>query len=612
MPERARPWIPPAVALALTLLGVGWLVLRVRAAIGGPFVSPLDDAYIHLGVARNLAEHGTWGLNPAEHASASTSPLWTAAIATVFLTIGAQEEVGVLLALASGALLLWVGALSLRDEGLSERAVLAGLILLVLAVPLPFLAALGMEHVLHAALALALVRAALGSGNALCVFLLAAAATLTRYESLALAGGLSLLLARERPRLALASLSGAALAVLGFGLYSLGSGSLFLPNSVLLKAVSGRDLWASLGAAIAEGAPLLALAVAVSLGAAALETGALHRRRAALFALTVLSQLFLGRMGWLYRYEAWLVAWGALLLVSPARLLWRRPGAWALALVLATPLGWRSLQAMERYVVGARFNADVDLTLARWVASEWPDATIAAHDIGALSFLTDATLVDVIGLGTDEIAALKLESQLTPARAEALFAARGVDLAITGRDWLGGEQPASFLEVARLWAPFPEGPGEFETVIWSVDPADQPRLLASLDALERSLSPRARLERVNEVVVELDSVQLSGAAVQREPDQLAFYTNGAGSFLTPIDGELSLTLWGSLAEGRGPRVRVLLRGGEQALEAGTSPRRVRLGRAQAGERVEILYEDDATDASGGDRNLFLREITLRP
>src|ERR1043165_7424208 len=38
---------------------------------------PLDDTWIHLTYARNLAEHGEWAFRLGEHSSGSTSPLWT-------------------------------------------------------------------------------------------------------------------------------------------------------------------------------------------------------------------------------------------------------------------------------------------------------------------------------------------------------------------------------------------------------------------------------------------------------------------------------------------------------------------------------------------------------
>jgi hypothetical protein len=46
---------------------------------------PLDDAWIHLTYARNLAEHGEWAFRLGEQSAGSTSPLWTALLSIGFL-----------------------------------------------------------------------------------------------------------------------------------------------------------------------------------------------------------------------------------------------------------------------------------------------------------------------------------------------------------------------------------------------------------------------------------------------------------------------------------------------------------------------------------------------
>lgn len=610
---------PVSVALAITTASVFGLIFAITT-VTGELVYPLDDAYIHLGVARNLAEHGAWGVNPGEFASASSSPLWTALLAAVFLLTGPSAWVALVANLLAAALLLGVAARWLRDEGVGDHSVRAGLVALVLAVPLPFLAALGMEHVLQVATVLLLVRAgerARGARNLALLALSAAVAALVRFEGAFVAGWLGLaLLAERRVAAAVASAGGAALAIGGFGALSLWLGGLFLPNSVVMKAVADRDWWSGLVSALDASGAVLALAAAASLGAAALDTGALHRRRVTLFVLVAATHLALARVGWLFRYEAYLVAWGTLLLVSPARLLLARPDRRGLllpaALALAVPLAVRSTEACYRYVVGARFHFDVDVSIARWVAIAWPDATIAAHNLGALSFFTDATLVDVAGIGTNEITTLHLKGGLNPDSASEVLSRRGVHFAVTGRTWMEGSPPTVFEEAASLVAPYPSGSGEFETVIWSVDPAARPRLLAGLAEARDGWSGRVRLVVSGEVALPLERATLTGAAVQHEGGGIAFYTNGSADLHLPVPGRLQLTLWGTEADGRPPRLRAWLGDREVEVQATVESRVVDLGPVEADEHLRLLYEDDLIDLEGRDRNLFVPRVVLSP
>ena len=77
----------PAISLYLGLVGILlWLSL---ARTGGTFVYAQDDPYIHLALARTLADHGVWGIRPTEFTSASSSPLWTVLLAVLW-KLGAQ------------------------------------------------------------------------------------------------------------------------------------------------------------------------------------------------------------------------------------------------------------------------------------------------------------------------------------------------------------------------------------------------------------------------------------------------------------------------------------------------------------------------------------------
>jgi 4-amino-4-deoxy-L-arabinose transferase-like glycosyltransferase len=80
-----------------------WLLAEVARLKGG-LGFPLDDSWIHLQFARNLAHGAGLSYNPGDLVTGSTAPLWTALLAVLFLLPGSvlawTQLLGVLLYLA--------------------------------------------------------------------------------------------------------------------------------------------------------------------------------------------------------------------------------------------------------------------------------------------------------------------------------------------------------------------------------------------------------------------------------------------------------------------------------------------------------------------------------
>jgi hypothetical protein len=89
----ARPEGTPLLPLRLLLLLAG-LVACLRylfaeiSRLKGGLGFPLDDSWIHLQFARNLAHGAGLSYNPGELVTGSTAPLWTALLALLFLLPG--------------------------------------------------------------------------------------------------------------------------------------------------------------------------------------------------------------------------------------------------------------------------------------------------------------------------------------------------------------------------------------------------------------------------------------------------------------------------------------------------------------------------------------------
>lgn len=603
-----RPSAPLGVALALSvtaMAGVAGLGWGERG-----WVSPLDDAYIHVAVARDLVEHGTWGVNPGEFASASSSPGWTLLLAATFAALGVHPELALAWNAIAVALVLFVADGWLRGAGLEARPRAAWLLGLSVAVPLPFLGALGMEHVLQLGTVLALVRAAEEDRRPGLLAALAALACAVRYESLFVAGWLgALLIARRRPPAGLAVLLGGVAPVLAFGWVSVASAGLFVPNSLVMKAVVGHDAWEAAHVALRDGGAVVVLCVAVAslaLGGADPGRGQGTRGvRSALFVCVALTHLVIARVGWLYRYEAWLVGWGVLV-IGLEGVRGARAGRILVGAVVAAPLLVRAVDAFDAYAPGSRLQSDVNVALARWVEAEWPNAVIAVDDLGAIAALTHARTVDLAGLGTTEITLLHIEGQWGAAQVSEVLARRGVGMAITGPRWKGLVPPPDVAPVASVWTEF--GGEQLETVIWCVDPSLMARLMASVSRLQ--VSDRVRVDRVGELRVDLDLATLTGAAVQREGEGVSFYTSGSAEWLVPVDGTLVLVVDGTPAEGRAARFAVETPAGAVELQAEVGPSRVVVGPVRAGDHVTLRYDDDLVDAEGRDRNLFVRRVVI--
>jgi hypothetical protein len=130
-------------------LGVGLYILA--AALTYRIGFPLDDSWIHLTYARNLALLGEWAFFPGQSSAGSTSPLWTFLLAIGFLLPGAPYLWTYFLGGLMLFLLAWRVEVTLRQLQPAYRPVIpwAGL-LIILEWRLAWSAASGMETLLHA------------------------------------------------------------------------------------------------------------------------------------------------------------------------------------------------------------------------------------------------------------------------------------------------------------------------------------------------------------------------------------------------------------------------------------------------------------------------------
>ncbi len=440
--------IPPAVSRLTPGLTAAAAVLVLTVALAlwvhigtGQLAYPLDDTYIHLAVARNVT-HGTWALWPGEFTSSSTSPAWTLLLAVAMLVAGARVSIALVLATVAA-----VGTPVVLDAGLERRGVDrpvrwgAGLSVLLLG-PMAILAVLGMEHALHVLCVVGLL-SLLDREDARWqgVAAVSALAVLTRPETVFMAGPLAVaLFAERRGRHAVAMLAAVALPVgLGMAL-SVVMGGLPVPNSLIMKSALVSGIGANAAGNLAEGWPLLVVAMAL---------GAVARRDDLVplaWAATIGIHLVFGAVGWYYRYEAYLIVGAVYLLgcrVDTSRLAPVLTGIAALSLIPRSLDAHRYLQGRSQYIYDAK------VVPAEALASAAPELPVAAHDIGALAWYAPNDVVDLAGLGTNEVARMhwnrRLDVEIGPYVSE-----RGSAVALVVPGWMLGQRPEGWKRYRTL------------------------------------------------------------------------------------------------------------------------------------------------------------------
>jgi hypothetical protein len=411
------------VALAATLPLV-LFTIRERL-VAGTAGFPLDDSWIHLHFARNVAEGHGFAYNPGHWVAGSTAPLWTLLLAAGALLAGASvlmaKAVGfgctlaaALLtrraalawgatpntALAAAVALLWTGALAWG--ALSGMEVTLAALLVAAAV----LAHAHHHVILTAVLASLAVAARPEAGLLLPLLALARPLTWSRVAAFAVIPAVLLTpviafsyvtVGAPYPATAAAKVEGGLLGWLGGIREPLGFTLVARPWTFMREWV----VWLGRTHVLLPIALLPAIAVAWArcgraLGVVALAL-VLHPVGMAIVAPYRGPGFQEGRYSIQLLPLAMVVLAVALAGVA-AR--WRR----AVLVVWLSLALWALVPAAERYAWGVQNIEAMQVRLGQWVAANTPPrARLAVNDIGAIAWVSRREIIDLMGLVTPEI-----------------------------------------------------------------------------------------------------------------------------------------------------------------------------------------------------------------
>lgn len=516
------PRLPSPLAISVLLLAAltAWFVWSIYDRCGGRLVYALDDAYIHMAMAKNLILHHELGVGTDGFTSSSSSIIWPLLLAAAYLLTGVNEWWPLVLNFVCAVVLLTGMDLAWRRAAVPAWIRLALLTAAIFFVPIVPMVCSGMEHLLHActtilfmaALYAVLIAPRPAPRESSFLLVTAVGVCLARFEGLFIVAAVCLvLLVEHRRSLAVSTAVAGLIAPTLFGLYSVSRGWFLLPNSVLLKA-STPDAW-TVGSIIEkltselpqrlQDAPFLlgfmlvasVLMIVLSRNAAPAAPG-----RSALpailtvYVISTLLHLLFARIGWFLRYEAYLVALG-LFVLGLAASEWSalraasgysRLGLVACALLLALPLAWRGVWGLRHTVQAAGNIYSQQYQMALFLKSAYPTGRVIMNDIGAAGFLTDTRLLDVSGLADMDMARARRAGRLDQEALRRFAAKHNAQIAVV---YPAPFIPEEWIEVSR-WKIFDNVVCWHDVVsIMAVDPTIRDDLVARLREFVRFLPP---------------------------------------------------------------------------------------------------------------------------
>ncbi len=461
-------------------LGIFWILMIVMLTISlilnhGHIIYALDDAYIHMAIAKNFSQHGIWGVTKKEFSSSSSSLLYSLLLSLIFL-FGPNELVPLIINLIFANILLFEVNYILKERfNIPSYSTFICLVSIILFIPLPFLVFTGMEHVIQIVINILFVYIAstilshpnieerklfsIRKGEFLLskqdkIFLIITPlVSMIRFEGMFLIIVVSALFFFRKKYFYSIMIAGLGLfPIIIYGLISMSYGWNFLPNSVILKGNSPnfttiKGILDFFDIKIFIKNPHLIILLIVAIAIISIQ----HYKKMkiwnnqSIFSIififvSLLHLLFIG--GFIEnmnfsRYDGYLIALGVLLLfISIKDFIPQELSVNYLKIYISNiRSNSRSYKIqITTFFVLIFFIFWINIPRSNYLLTRTPQASnniyeqqyhmglflkkyydgecVALNDIGAVSYLTDIEILDLRGLGSDEIAKSILNDEL--------------------------------------------------------------------------------------------------------------------------------------------------------------------------------------------------------
>jgi len=510
-----KKYLPLAAGVSFIAVIVAVLEYVSIKKTGGHFCYPLDDTFIHMAVAKNLVLHGNWGITPNGFVSTSSSPLFTIVLSVFFKLFSVNILMPFVISCA-GSLLMLV-AMQRELNGYSSLTTFSKslcILLTLLVGAVPALTLLGMEHTLQIAFTLFFVHSVAGllTGqhrlNLWKAATWAALMTATRYENASFVMAAFALLAWQKRFVpAVVTAIAGALPLLLFAVYSKMHGGDYIPNSILIKGNQNFKYFLNGGTSLLQATGTISGIIFVSMIIAfrKLQAKKLDRDCWILCMLIIagLMHSVFASFGWFYRYEAYLIVLGSFHLLKMA-LQWWQVNGWSGIKRQIIPVGMlaiifyslpvRGLNSFRNSIRAIYNIYEQQYQMGLFLKEHYKEQTVAANDVGAISFMADLNTVDLWGLGNNEVANARKHNYWNSGFLQKLVRDNHTRVAVIYDSWFDKDLPAQWVKVATWEMPYNYICGDIKVTFYGITPDEAGLLKTNLQSFSAQLPKDVKVE----------------------------------------------------------------------------------------------------------------------
>lgn len=453
------------------------------------FIYTIDDAYIHLAVAKNFALHKVWGMTQYAFSSSSSSPMFTFILSVLIFIFGNHALIPLIFNLTIAFFVIYFLNKYYSQYFSQNKSVVIAILFTLFFAVFHFQVLLGMEHVLQIFLFVVnvycfqkwLATDLKKSQSAYWFYFTIVLLGLVRFESMFYYASLAFVFAcLKNFKNALLVLICGFVPIVIFGYFNYLQCGYFFPYSVVVKGASfdfSGDIFQQLKQVLFKNLIFNITFYKVSLFLVLIAGVFLYRdyrskisfQRLVLnnlllivFSLTLLLNAFFGDFRGGFRYEAYLYVAFAMVIIPRIRYFFSNPiSEFKKDRIIGFLILCNFFMVIYKCVFshfvlldGSKNIYEQQIQSAKFLKKYYNMSKVVANDIGAICYFSDIHLLDIAGLGSKEMIAFNTNGKTFDQKFKNFITSytneNNYELAIVYEEWFGGHVPKNWKKVAVL------------------------------------------------------------------------------------------------------------------------------------------------------------------